>query len=68
MDRKNNYRVKCVKSFREFLKEKKVVIFDGAIRAELLNRGYPQDELLEYANIIERDMVLSIHREYRGRS
>ena len=53
-----------MKSFREFLKEKEVVIFDGAIGTELLNRGYPQEEPLEYANIIERDMVLSIHREY----
>jgi len=53
-----------VKSFREFLKEKEVVIFDGAIGTELLNRGHPQDKPIEYANIIEPDMVLSIHREY----
>ncbi|MGC8716857.1 MAG: bifunctional homocysteine S-methyltransferase/methylenetetrahydrofolate reductase [bacterium] len=53
-----------MKSFREFLREKDVIIFDGATGTELLNRGYPQDKPIEYANIIKPDMVLSIHREY----
>jgi len=53
-----------MKDFREFLKEKEVILFDGATGTELLNRGYPQDKPIEYANILNPELVISIHREY----
>lgn len=53
-----------MKDFREYLEKNKVIIFDGATGTELLRRGYPQDKPIEYANITNPDLVLSIHREY----
>ncbi|MCX7795384.1 MAG: bifunctional homocysteine S-methyltransferase/methylenetetrahydrofolate reductase [bacterium] len=53
-----------MKDFREYLKANRVIIFDGAIGTELLRRGYPQDRPIEYANIINPELVLSIHKDY----
>jgi homocysteine S-methyltransferase len=53
-----------MKDFREFLKEKDIIIFDGATGTELLNKGYPQDKPIEYANILNPELVISVHKEY----
>lgn len=50
--------------FREFLKSENVIIFDGAMGTELLNRGYQYDLPLEYANIVRPDLVEKIHEDY----
>ncbi len=53
-----------MKDFFKYLEKAEVIIFDGATGTELLKRGYPQDKPIEYANIINPELVLSIHRDY----
>jgi len=53
-----------LKSFREFLSQQDIVLFDGAMGTELLNRGYNKDFPLEWANISNPDLVKSIHSDY----
>lgn len=53
-----------MKDFRRYLKEDKVIIFDGATGTELLKRGYPQDKPIEYANIVAPELVIAIHKDY----
>lgn len=53
-----------MKSFREFLSQQDIVLFDGAMGTELLNRGYNKDFPLEWANISNPDLVKSIHSDY----
>jgi len=52
------------KSFREFLKEQSIIIFDGAMGTELLNRGFSVDFPLEWANIANPELVKQIYRDY----
>jgi len=53
-----------LKSFREFLREQSIVLFDGAMGTELLNRGYNKDFPLEWASISNPDLVKNIHNDY----
>lgn len=55
-----------MEDFFNYLEKAEVIIFDGATGTELLKRGYPQDKPIEYANIINPELVLSIHRDYIG--
>jgi len=52
------------KSFREFLKEQAIVIFDGAMGTQLLLRGFSVDFPLEWANVANPELVKQIHTDY----
>lgn len=50
--------------FRERLKEKEVIICDGAMGTLLYSMGIPQGSPVEYANLLRPDLVERIHKDY----
>ncbi len=50
-------------NFKEYL-QKNIVIFDGAMGTELQKKGLKLGEVPETLNILERNNIIEIHKEY----
>ncbi len=50
--------------FKNYFKEKKLIIFDGAIGTEIYSRGIPKGHCYDELNISMPEIVKSVHQSY----
>jgi methionine synthase / methylenetetrahydrofolate reductase(NADPH) len=54
-----------MRSFHQIIDERVPLLFDGAIGTELYKRGMFINRCFEEANLVNRDLILQLHKEYR---